>query len=33
MEFKDLWGAFYLLIANFCATYNIGGAKELGVLL
>jgi len=27
------WGAFYLLIANFFVTQNIGGAKELVVLL
>jgi len=27
------WGGFYLLIANFFATQNIGGAKELVVLL
>jgi len=27
------WGAFYPLIANFFATQNIGGAKELVVLL
>jgi len=27
------WGAFYLLIANFFATQNIGGTKELVVLL
>jgi hypothetical protein len=27
------WRAFYLLIAHFFATLNIGGAKELVVLL
>jgi len=27
------WGAFYLFIANFLATQNIGGTKELVVLL
>jgi len=27
------WGAFYLFIADFFATQNIGGAKELVVLL
>jgi len=27
------WGTFYLLIADFSATQNIGGAKELVVLL
>jgi hypothetical protein len=27
------WGTFYLLIANFIATLNIGGAKELVVFL
>ena len=27
------WGAFYLFIANFFAAQNIGGAKELVVLL
>ncbi len=27
------WGAFYLFIAEFFATYNIGGAKELVVHL
>jgi len=26
------WGAFFLFIANFFATQNIGGAKELIVL-
>jgi len=30
---KKQWGAFYLLIANFLATLNIGGVKELAVLL
>jgi len=27
------WGAFYLFIANYFAIQNIGGAKELVVLL
>jgi len=27
------WGTFYPFIANFLATLNIGGAKELVVLL
>jgi hypothetical protein len=27
------WGACYLFIADFFATQNIGGAKELVVLL
>jgi hypothetical protein len=27
------WETFYLLIADFSATQNIGGAKELVVLL
>jgi len=27
------WGTFYLFIANFFAIQNIGGAKELVVLL
>jgi len=27
------WGAFYLFIAEFFVTSNIGGAKELVVLL
>jgi hypothetical protein len=27
------WGAFYLFAAAFFATSNIGGAKELVVLL
>jgi hypothetical protein len=27
------WGAFYFLIANFFATQNIGGAKDLVLLL
>ncbi len=27
------WGAFYLFIAEFFATLNIGGAKELVVPL
>jgi hypothetical protein len=27
------WGDFYLLIANFFATQNIGGTKELVILL
>jgi len=30
---KHDWGAFYLFIANFFATQNVGGAKELVVLL
>jgi hypothetical protein len=30
---RSQWGTFYLLIANFFATQNIGGAKELVVLL
>jgi hypothetical protein len=29
----EQWGAFYLFIANFFASQNIGGAKELVVLL
>jgi len=34
MELVTLkWGTFYLLIANFFATQNMGGAKELVVLL
>jgi len=32
-EKNFLWGTFYLFIANFFATLNIGGAKELVVLL
>jgi len=31
--YKIKWGAFYLSIANFFVTYNIGGAKELVALL
>jgi len=27
------WGAFYLYIADFFSTQNIGGAKELVVIL
>jgi len=27
------WGAFYLFIADFFATQNTGGTKELVVLL
>jgi len=27
------WGTFYLFISKFFVTYNIGGAKELVVLL
>jgi len=30
---RKQWGTFYLLIADFSATQNIGGAKELVVLL
>jgi len=30
---KRKWGAFYLSIADFFAKKNIGGAKELVVLL
>ncbi len=36
VEFEKLvfqWGAFYLFIANFLATWNIGGTIELVVLL
>jgi len=32
LDYKE-WGAFYLFIAEFFATLNIGGAKELVVLL
>jgi len=32
-KMRNQWGDFYLLIANFFATYNIDGAKELVVLL
>jgi len=31
--FRYQWGTFYLFIANFFATLNIGGAIELVVLL
>ncbi len=30
---KTKWGTCYLFIADFFATLNIGGAKELVVLL
>jgi len=38
LEFSDIrsknqWGTFYPLIAIYFATQNIGGAKELVVLL
>jgi len=33
LQMTSQWGTFYLLIANFFATQNIGGAKELVIHL
>ena len=31
-KYLGFWGTFYLLIAEFFTTWNIGGAKELVVV-